>query len=208
METVEAARFVQAVHDGEAEAALCGALGEEGGGRCVVEGDEGFVDAGGDGGEVAARAVVLAEVFRDEISEGGAGFMAREDADVFSLLLEDADLAAERGVHAGARAIDEGEGGFRGVVAVFHAGGFGDGMRADERGVEAETMACGTGATAAAVVAVAKGLASSPVRLRTRGGVELGVQFSGDGASAEHVLLRGPAHLVYRGELTAEALVE
>ena len=69
-------------------------------------------------------------------------------------------------------------------------------------------MACGTGATAAAVVAVAKGLASSPVRLRTRGGVELGVQFSGDGASAEHVLLRGPAHLVYRGELTAEALVE
>ena len=64
--------------------------------------------------------------------------MAREDADVFSLLLEDADLAAERGVHAGARAIDEGEGGFRGVVAVFHAGGFGDGMRADERGVEAD----------------------------------------------------------------------
>lgn len=138
METVEAARFVQAVHDGEAEAALCGALGEEGGGRCVVEGDEGFVDAGGDGGEVAARTVVLAEVFRDEISEGGAGFMAREDADGFALLLEDADLAAERGVHAGARALDEGEGGFRGVVAVFHAGGFGDGMRADERGVEAD----------------------------------------------------------------------
>lgn len=81
-------------------------------------------------------------------------------------------------------------------------------IRTYERGVEAETMACGTGATAAAVVAVAKGLASSPVRLRTRGGVELGVQFSGDGASAEHVLLRGPAHLVYRGELTAEALVE
>ena len=46
-DTMEAARLVQAVHDGEAEAALCGALGEEGGGRCVVEGDEGFVDAGG-----------------------------------------------------------------------------------------------------------------------------------------------------------------
>ena len=138
VETVEAARLVEAVHDGEAEAALCGAFGEEGGGRCVVEGDEGFVDAGGDGGEVAARSVVFAEVFRDEVREGGAGFVAREDADGFALLLEDASLAAERGVHAGAVALDEGERCFGGVVAVFHAGSLGDGMRADERGVEAD----------------------------------------------------------------------
>jgi diaminopimelate epimerase len=81
-------------------------------------------------------------------------------------------------------------------------------IRTYERGVEAETMACGTGATAAAVVAVARGLAASPVLLSTRGGVELCVKCSGDGTQAEHVLLRGPAHLVYRGELTAEALVE
>ena len=81
-------------------------------------------------------------------------------------------------------------------------------IRTYERGVEAETMACGTGATAAAVVAVAKGLAASPVHLTTRGGVPLSVQFSGDGPAAGHVLLRGPAHLVYRGELTAEALIE
>lgn len=81
-------------------------------------------------------------------------------------------------------------------------------IRTYERGVEAETMACGTGATAAAVVAVARGLAASPVQLTTRGGVPLRVQFSGDGPAADHVLLRGPAHLVYRGELTVEALVE
>lgn len=81
-------------------------------------------------------------------------------------------------------------------------------IRTYERGVEAETMACGTGATAAAVVAVARGLAASPVQLTTRGGVPLRVQFSGDGPPADHVLLRGPAHVVYRGELTVEALVE
>jgi diaminopimelate epimerase len=81
-------------------------------------------------------------------------------------------------------------------------------IRTYERGVEAETMACGTGATAAAVVAVARGLAASPVQLTTRGGVPLRVQFSGDGPAADHVLLRGPAHVVYRGELTVEALVE
>lgn len=138
VKAMEAARFVQAVHDGEAEAALCGALGEEGGGRCVVEGDERFVDAGGDGGEVAARSVVFAEVFRDEIREGGAGLVAREDADGFALLLEDADLAAERGVHVGPRALDEGERRFGGVVAVFHAGGLGDSVCADECGVEAD----------------------------------------------------------------------
>lgn len=80
-------------------------------------------------------------------------------------------------------------------------------IRTYERGLEAETMACGTGATAAAVVATAKGLAASPVSLTTLGGVVLNVQFSGDGAAADHVLLRGPAHLVYLGELTAEALI-
>ena len=43
-------------------------------------------------------------------------------------------------------------------------------MRTYERGVEAETLACGTGASAVAVVLCRLGKAESPVAMRTRGG--------------------------------------
>jgi diaminopimelate epimerase len=82
-------------------------------------------------------------------------------------------------------------------------------IRTYERGVEDETMACGTGVVAGALIAAAKGLADSPVEMVTSGGVALTVQFSGgkrDGVGP--VLLKGPAHLIYRGELTEEALIE
>jgi diaminopimelate epimerase len=81
-------------------------------------------------------------------------------------------------------------------------------VRTYERGVEDETMACGTGVVAGALVAAAKGLAESPVEMATSGGVVLTVQFSGDPEKGiNQVLLKGPAHLIYRGELTAEALL-
>ena len=82
-------------------------------------------------------------------------------------------------------------------------------IRTYERGVEDETMACGTGVVAGALIAAAKGLTASPVEMVTSGGVGLTVQFSvGKEDSVDQVLLKGPAHLVYRGELTAEALIE
>ncbi|WP_310599950.1 diaminopimelate epimerase [Desulfobulbus sp.] len=82
-------------------------------------------------------------------------------------------------------------------------------IRTYERGVEDETMACGTGVVAAALIAAAKGYAGSPVEIVTSGGVALTVHFTGkQGEGAEQVLLKGPAHLIYKGELTAEALVE
>lgn len=81
-------------------------------------------------------------------------------------------------------------------------------IRTYERGVEDETMACGTGVTAGALIAAAKGLADSPVAMVTSGGVALTVQFSREkGAEVDQVLLKGPAHLIYKGELTAEALI-
>jgi len=81
-------------------------------------------------------------------------------------------------------------------------------IRTYERGVEDETMACGTGVVAGALVAAAKGLTASPVEMVTSGGVALSVQFSGvPGEGLGQVLLKGPAHLIYRGELTAEALI-
>ena len=82
-------------------------------------------------------------------------------------------------------------------------------IRTYERGVEDETMACGTGVVAGALVAAARGLTDSPVEMITSGGVALTVEFSGGtGEKVDRVLLKGPAHLVYRGELAAEALIE
>lgn len=75
--------------------------------------------------------------------------------------------------------------------------------RTYERGVEAETLACGTGAVATAVLLAAWGLASGPVRLRTRSGRELGVRLSGP-TEAPTPSLSGEARIVYRarfGEL-------
>ena len=81
-------------------------------------------------------------------------------------------------------------------------------IRTYERGVEDETMACGTGVVAGALIAVAKGLTEPPVEMVTSGGVALTVQFIGLGESIDQVLLKGPAHLIYQGELSAEALIE
>ena len=86
----------------------------------------------------------------------------------------------------------------------------GDGMRIRtyERGVEDETMACGTGVAAAALVAAAKGYAQSPVTMTTSGGVSLTVLWSETpGKENRQIQLKGPAHLIYRGELTPEALI-
>jgi diaminopimelate epimerase len=82
-------------------------------------------------------------------------------------------------------------------------------VRTYERGVEAETLACGTGAVACALIAAARGLTQSPVTVLTPGGTPLTVRFAGGGdqGPSEHVLLKGPAHLIYRGEITAEALL-
>ncbi|ALW85074.1 diaminopimelate epimerase [Hymenobacter sedentarius] len=73
-------------------------------------------------------------------------------------------------------------------------------VRTYERGVEDETLSCGTGVTAVALAASARG-ATSPVRLRTPGGqLEVAFEQRPDGGF-ENVWLSGPAVRVFSGEV-------
>jgi diaminopimelate epimerase len=67
-------------------------------------------------------------------------------------------------------------------------------LRVWERGA-GETLACGTGACAAAVSAIRRGLSRSPVAVHTRGGL---LSISWDGGP---VLMTGPAETVFDGEI-------
>ncbi len=80
-------------------------------------------------------------------------------------------------------------------------------VRTYERGVEDETMACGTGVVAAAIVAARQGLAESPVDVTTTGGEQLAVQFIVEGTEVSEVCLQGPARIIYEGNLSPEALL-
>ena len=73
-------------------------------------------------------------------------------------------------------------------------------LRTYERGVEAETLACGTGAVAAAVAAHLQKGFSSPVRVRTRGG-DLEVRFRSSEGRVTDAFLKGDARVVYEGEV-------
>ena len=72
-------------------------------------------------------------------------------------------------------------------------------IRTYERGVEAETEACGTGAVAAAVVLERLGMVQSPVLLVSRGGEGLRVSFKGETWGAREVVLEGPTAVSFRG---------
>jgi diaminopimelate epimerase len=69
-------------------------------------------------------------------------------------------------------------------------------LRVYERGA-GETLACGTGACAAVVAGISRGLVDSPVRVETRGG-ELSIAWGGAGTS---VMMTGPAVTVYTGQI-------
>ena len=80
-------------------------------------------------------------------------------------------------------------------------------LRTYERGVEAETLACGTGAVAAASIAYRKGWVRSPVAVRTRGGEILVVHLEEDlSGGIGAVYLEGMVTLVFQGEVFPEVL--
>jgi diaminopimelate epimerase len=69
-------------------------------------------------------------------------------------------------------------------------------LRVWERGA-GETLACGTGACAAAVAGIARGLLDSPVAVQTRGGTLTVAWAGGDNP----VQMRGPATTVFEGTI-------
>lgn len=74
-------------------------------------------------------------------------------------------------------------------------------IRTYERGVEGETLACGTGAVAGALIASALGQVKSPVTVLTRGGDRLTVSFTKSGDSFGDLMLEGEVGIVCEGML-------
>jgi diaminopimelate epimerase len=74
-------------------------------------------------------------------------------------------------------------------------------IRTYERGVEDETLACGTGVAAAAAAAFRKKHISSPVKVKTASGEQITVQFIESGDKLLPQLI-GKAHFVFAGATT------
>lgn len=80
-------------------------------------------------------------------------------------------------------------------------------MRTYERGVEAETLACGTGAVCSAVAASWRGMVQQPVAVHVSSGMELTVTWQEHGNLISDIRLGGTARMVAFGEITPEAVM-
>jgi len=85
-------------------------------------------------------------------------------------------------------------------------------VRTYERGVEAETLACGTGSVASALAAAALKEVTSPVEVKTRSGEILTISFDqetrDDTVQFTNVYLAGDAKVVYEADLWDETLIK
>jgi diaminopimelate epimerase len=81
-------------------------------------------------------------------------------------------------------------------------------IRTYERGVEGETLACGTGAIASTLVSAARNLVQSPVEVKTRSGEFLTIHFNRHPYELQfkEVFLEGEARVVYEADLWNETL--
>ncbi len=79
-------------------------------------------------------------------------------------------------------------------------------VRTYERGVENETLSCGSGVVSSAVTSAMFGKVQSPVSVTTRSGITLDVSFTLRDGHPDTVRLRGDARLIYRATITPETL--
>ncbi len=77
-------------------------------------------------------------------------------------------------------------------------------MRTYERGVENETLACGTGAVASAIISNQLRGVEEPVNIITKGGDTLKIHFEKVGDDIKNVLLEGGADIIYRGNINVD----
>ena len=74
-------------------------------------------------------------------------------------------------------------------------------VRTYERGVEDETLACGTGVVASALLTISCSTSRSPLYIKVRGGDGLTVNARIDGNTMSDVTLAGPAKEIFSGEI-------
>ncbi len=74
-------------------------------------------------------------------------------------------------------------------------------VRTFERGVEGETLACGTGVTASALISSRVHKFGSPVKVQVQGGDQLEVSFKENNGGFLDVRLTGPAEFVFEGKI-------
>ncbi len=74
-------------------------------------------------------------------------------------------------------------------------------VRTYERGVEKETLACGTGSTASAVITSILDYTKAPVKVKTSGGEILMIDFKRENGGVSNVKLEGEASFVFEGKL-------
>jgi diaminopimelate epimerase len=81
-------------------------------------------------------------------------------------------------------------------------------VRTYERGVEGETLACGTGVTASVLTAAVRDRVASPVEVRTQGGQSLTIHFerNANNNKFKRVFMEGEARVVYEADLWTETL--
>ncbi len=78
-------------------------------------------------------------------------------------------------------------------------------IRTYERGVEDETLACGTGSIASALIASLMAKVESPVTLIPESGLELQVSFTASGQKFSNIYLQGDARAIHEGRILPEA---
>jgi diaminopimelate epimerase len=80
-------------------------------------------------------------------------------------------------------------------------------VRTYEIGVEDETLACGTGVTASALLSASNGyVEGDSILCKTRGGEDLRVRFTGEAAAPKEVFLEGSVRYIFSGSLAQDAL--
>lgn len=82
-------------------------------------------------------------------------------------------------------------------------------IRTYERGVEDETLACGTGSVASALLSSIKFEMKNPVNVKVLSGAILNIDFEKDGNNSfKNVILRGPAETVFKGTIDLQNSLE